>query len=87
MKSGSEGAAQRGGPRSTARWLLYPSLAILYLLHNDLWLWHDGRFVLGLPAGLIYHVAYCLAAAALLAALVRWAWPADLAPDAEADPR
>ena len=62
---------------------LYAALVILYLLHNDLWLWHDGRFVLGLPVGLTYHVGYCLAAAALLALLVRRAWPADLVRGAE----
>ncbi len=57
---------------------LFAALALLYLLHNDLWLWHDGSFVFGLPAGLTYHVGYCLATAALMAALVRWAWPTDL---------
>ncbi len=61
-----------------ARVALYAALGVLYLLHNDLWLWHDGSLVLGLPAGLTYHVLYCLATAVLMAALVRWAWPADL---------
>ncbi len=68
----------------TARRALYAALALLYLLHNDLWLWHEGRFLLGFPVGLTYHVLYCLATAALLALLVRWAWPADLAASAEA---
>ncbi len=63
---------------------LYAALVVLYLLHNDLWLWHDGRLVLGLPAGLTYHVGYCLATAGLLAMLVRWAWPADLEASSEA---
>ncbi len=66
--------------------MLYAALVLLYLLHNDLWLWHDDRLVLGLPAGLTYHVIYCLAAAALMAMLVRWAWPADLAASGEAGP-
>ena len=38
-------------------------VALFYLLHNDLWLWHDPRLVGGLPIGLVYHLAYCLAAA------------------------
>ena len=45
-------------------------VAIFYLLHNDLWLWNDPRLVLGLPAGLVYHLAYCLAAAALMGLLL-----------------
>ncbi len=77
------GAAQRGGPGSV-RWALYAALVFLYLLHNDLWLWHDGGLVLGLPSGLAYHLGYCLATAALMAMLVRWAWPVDLEVSGEA---
>ena len=58
---------------------LYLALLALYLLHNDLWLWRDDRLLLGLPVGFTYHVLYCVAAAALMAALVRWAWPGELA--------
>lgn len=72
--------------RSTSpriRGLLYAALAALLLLHNDLWFWDDRRLVLGLPVGLTYHVFYCVAAAVLMALLVRFAWPAavDLADD------
>ena len=63
----------------TLRALLFAALGILYLLHTDLWLWDDGRLWLGLPAGLTYHVLYCLATAGLMALLVRYAWPSDLA--------
>ncbi len=55
--------------------LLYAALAVLFLLHQDVWLWNDGRTVLGLPVGLAYHVLYCLAAAAMMALLVKYAWP------------
>ena len=65
------------------RLALYSALVLLYLLHNDLWLWHDGSLLLGLPIGLTYHVLYCLSAAGLMALLVRWAWPSDLATSAE----
>jgi hypothetical protein len=50
-------------------------LALLVVLHTDLWWWNDGRPVAGLPVGLAYHLAYCVAAAALMALLVAWAWP------------
>ena len=48
---------------------LYAALIVLYLLHNDLWAWNDGRFVLGMPVGLLYHVVYSVVAAGLLVEL------------------
>ncbi len=57
---------------------LYAALAVLFLLHNDLWLWHDARLVLGLPAGLAYHAAFALVTAAVLGLLAYAAWPEDL---------
>ena len=70
------GAPAPGGTR--ARGMVYVLLGILYLLHNDLWLWNDGRLVAGLPAGLVYHVGFCAAAAGILYLLVTRAWPAHL---------
>jgi hypothetical protein len=57
---------------------LYAALVLLFLLHNDLWLWNDPRFVLGLPVGLTYHVVFCAVVTLLLALLVRFAWPREL---------
>ena len=68
---------------SFLRRLLYGALFALYLLHNDLWFWHDSRFVLGLPVGLLYHICFCLAAAVLMALLVTCAWPRHLDPEEE----
>jgi hypothetical protein len=45
-------------------------IGLFYLLHNDLWQWNDPRLVLGLPVGLVYHLAYCLVAAALMGLLL-----------------
>jgi hypothetical protein len=58
--------------------LLYAALVVLYLLHNDLWLWNDPRLVLGLPAGLAYHVGFAFAASIVLTLLVIHAWPEHL---------
>jgi hypothetical protein len=69
--------------RAGLRAALYSALAILYLAHNDPWLRDDARVVLGLPVGLAYHVAYALVAAGLMALLVRFAWPRDLASESE----
>ena len=58
--------------------LLYLTVFVLYLLHNDLWGWTDARGGLGVPVGLLYHVGYCLAAAVLMILLVTYAWPHHL---------
>jgi hypothetical protein len=65
----------RAGGRRRAAVRLALALAALYLLHNDIWFWREPRLVLGLPAGLLYHALYCVAAAALAALAVRFAWP------------
>lgn len=59
------------------------TIAALYLLHQDYWFWRSARpLVFGfLPPGLAYHAAFCLAAAALMWALTKIAWPAHLDTD------
>lgn len=34
-------------------------LALLFVLHQDFWLRDNATLVAGLPAGLLYHLAYC----------------------------
>lgn len=61
---------------------LAAALAALWLLHNDLWLWdapHRVAAAWGLPAGFLYHLGYCLAAAALMA------WAVGRVPSAAAE--
>ncbi len=60
--------------RHGAAWF-YLGLGLLFALHHDFWFWDRPRLVLGLPAGLLYHVLYCVAAAGLMAFAVRRAWP------------
>ena len=66
-------------------WLLAAAAGALWLLHQDFWFWDAARpLVFGfLPVGLFYHAVHSLAAAALMAALVRFAWPAHLEADAD----
>lgn len=68
------------------RWVLTVAVAAFYVLHQDVWFWNAARpLVFGfLPIGLFYHAAYSAAAAALMAVLVRCAWPAELEREAEA---
>ncbi len=63
------------------RRLLYSVLIVVFLLHNDWWLWRADGFAVGLPVGLAYHLGYCLAVVALMALLVRYAWPQGLEDD------
>jgi len=58
--------------------LLYALLVVLYLLHNDLWLWNDASLVFGLPAGLAYHIGFSIATSVVLTLLVIYAWPEHL---------
>jgi hypothetical protein len=69
--------------RSPIRILLYGAFILLLLLHNDLWLWENGRLILGFPIGLLYHIGYAVAASALMFLLVRFAWPSHV--DVEED--
>jgi hypothetical protein len=64
----------------TTRLLLGLAIALLYVLHQDLWFWMTARpLVLGfIPIGLAYHGLYCVAASLLMWALTRLAWPAHL---------
>ena len=72
---------------SSVRGLLYLGLVALYLLHNDLWYWHDTSLVLGMPIGLTYHIGFCLAASGLLFLLVKYAWPRHLEVETEEETR
>lgn len=55
-------------------------VALLYVLHQDLWLWREARpLVFGfLPIGLAYHAAFTLSISLLMALLVARAWPDHL---------
>jgi len=67
------------------RWLLAITVAVFYLLHQDMWFWDTARpLVFGfLPIGLFYHAAYSVAIAGLMLLLIRYAWPTQLERDTE----
>ncbi len=52
--------------------LLYGLLVLLFVLHNDFWLWDNAQIVLGIPVGLLYHIVYCIAATILMAIIVKY---------------
>ena len=60
--------------KTTLRWILYLSVAVLFILHNDFWFWGTSKIVLGLPVGLLYHILFCFAASVLMFSIVKFMW-------------
>ena len=58
---------------------------VFFALHQDVWFWRTARpLVFGfLPIGLFYHACYSIAAAILMALLVKYAWPSHLESEVE----
>jgi hypothetical protein len=67
------------------RLLPFVAVVVLYILHQDIWFWRTARpFVFGfIPIGLFYHACYSIAAAGVLALLVKYAWPGHLEEEIE----
>ncbi len=65
--------------------LLVLAVAVLYVLHQDIWNWRVARpFVFGaIPIGLFYHACFSVAAAGLMWLLVKFAWPSHLEEEVE----
>jgi Protein of unknown function (DUF3311) len=62
------------------RWFIVIAVVLMYALHQDVWFWRSARpLVFGfLPVGLVYHAGFTLVSAALMAVLVKAAWPTHL---------
>jgi hypothetical protein len=69
----------------TRRILLVLAVVALYALHQDVWFWRTARPLLFgfIPIGLTYHALFSIAAAALMAVLVRVVWPERLEAEVE----
>ena len=56
--------------------VVWTLIALLIVLHQDVWFWDDRRLVFGfLPVSLAYHMALSLAAAAVWWLATIFAWP------------
>jgi len=60
--------------------LLFLLVVLVYAAHQDAWNWRKADpMIFGfLPVGLAYHAAYSIAAAVMMAILVKCAWPKGL---------
>ncbi len=64
-------------------WIIF---VLLFILHQDFWLWDDRTLVFGvMPIGLAYHAGFSIAAALLWVSAVKWAWPSDIEAWADED--
>ena len=61
------------------------AVALLYVLHQDIWFWRTPRpLVFGaIPIGLFYHGCFSVAASFLMWMLVKFAWPSELEREVE----
>ncbi len=63
---------------------VWVGVALLFVLHQDLWLWADASLWFGgLPAGLGYHALYSIVVSLFWLTVVRFAWPSSLEGDDE----
>ena len=62
-------------------WIL---VAVLAVVHNDLWWWNDNTLVFGfMPMGLAFHALFSIVAALLWVLAIKIAWPHHLEAMAE----
>jgi hypothetical protein len=55
------------------------AILLLALGHHDFWLWGERGLVWGfLPVGMVYHMAFSLAAALFWVVVIKFAWPHEL---------
>ena len=64
--------------------LLVVAVAVLYILHQDIWFWRSTYLVFGfIPIGLFYQACFSVAASLLMWLLVTNAWPSHLESEVE----
>ena len=63
----------------SAKPLVLGFFLVLFLAHQDFWLWDDGTLVMGfMPIGLAYHTLFSVACSCLWALACFKAWPEQL---------
>ena len=58
------------------KYLIWPLVIILIVVHQDFWYWEDETLFFGfMPIGLLYHVCISIAAAVVWTLACQFAWP------------
>ena len=64
---------------SSGKALVWGLFLLLFLAHQDFWLWADDSLVFGfMPIGLAYHALFSVACSCLWAFAVFKAWPEEI---------
>jgi len=64
---------------SSGKALVWGLFLLLFLAHQDFWLWADDSLVFGfMPMGLAYHALFSVACSCLWALAVFKAWPEEI---------
>lgn len=64
---------------NTVRRLFWAWVVILFILHQDFWLWDDKWLVMGfLPVGLFYHAMFSIVASVTWVIANKFAWPVEI---------
>ncbi|MFP6887512.1 MAG: DUF3311 domain-containing protein [Opitutales bacterium] len=64
---------------SSVKALVWGLFLLLFLVHQDFWLWADDSLVFGfMPIGLAYHALFSVACSCLWAFAVFKAWPEEI---------
>ena len=64
---------------SSGKALVWGLFLLLFLAHQDFWLWADDSLVFGfMPVGLAYHALFSVACSCLWALAVFKAWPEEI---------
>ncbi len=67
--------------RNTAKCIIWTLVALLIILHQDIWFWHDPTLLFGfLPVTLAYHMGISLAAGIVWFLAVKMIWPLEEEP-------
>ncbi|APZ95315.1 DUF3311 domain-containing protein [Fuerstiella marisgermanici] len=60
------------------KYCVWGLVALLAVLHHDLWFWEDATLVGGImPIGLFYHAGISLSAGIVWFLATKFAWPVD----------
>jgi len=65
------------------KYTVWGLVALLMILHQDIWFWENDTLVFGfIPITLLYHAGISLAAGMTWFLAIKFAWPEDLEDDA-----
>lgn len=66
-------------PNTRVRRIFWTWVVVLFVLHQDFWLWDDRSLVMGfMPVGLFYHAVFSIVASLTWVVANKFAWPVEI---------